>query len=59
MKEGDIYMNGMYHNPNENWMPHPKNDDERDMMIQVGCLGAVAFIVMMFILFSIMVLLSW
>ena len=55
MKEGDIYMNGMYHNPNDNWFPRPQTPEEADAMVSAGCL---AFVVMMFIAFTIMALLS-
>lgn len=39
MKEGDIYMNGMYHNPNDNWLPQPNGPEEREAFIKAGCLG--------------------
>ena len=58
MKEGDIYMNGMYHNPNDNWLPQPNGPEDRDAMIKAGCLSGIIFIVVMFIVFSIMALLS-
>ena len=58
MKEGDIYMNGMYHNPNDNWFPRPQTPEEADAMVSAGCLGGAAFVVMMFIAFTIMALLS-
>lgn len=58
MKEGDIYMNGMYHNPNDNWLPQPNGPEEREAFIKAGCMGGIIFVVVMFIVFSIMALLS-
>ena len=51
-------MNGMYHNPNDNWLPQPNGPEEREALIKAGCLGGAAFVVMMFIVFSIMALLA-
>jgi len=51
-------MNGMYHNPNDNWFPRPQTPEEADAMVSAGCLGGIIFVVVMFIVFSIMALLS-
>ena len=51
-------MNGQYHNPNDNWLPQPQTPEECDAMVSAGCLGGAAFVVMMFIAFTIMALLS-
>ena len=51
-------MNRMYHNPNDNWLPQPNGPEDRDAMIKAGCLSGIIFIVVMFIVFSIMALLS-
>ena len=48
----------MYHNPNDNWLPQPNGPEEREALIKAGCLSSIIFIVVMFIVFSIMALLS-
>lgn len=51
-------MNGMYHNPNDNWLPQPNGPEEREALIKAGCLSGIIFTLVMFIVFSIMALLS-
>ena len=58
MKEGDIYMNGQYHNPNDAWRPRPQTPEDFEAMTSAGCLGGMVFVVVMFIAFTIMVMLS-
>lgn len=48
----------MYHNPNDNWLPQPNGPEEREALIKAGCISGIIFIVVMFIVFSIMALLS-
>ena len=58
MKEGDIYMNGMYHNPNDNWRARPQEPEDFEAIASAGCLGGMVMLVVMFIAFAIMVVLS-
>ena len=53
MKEGDIYMNGIFHNPNDAWRPRPQNPDDFEAMTSAGCLGGMVMLVVMFIAFAI------
>ena len=53
MKEGDIYMNGIFHNPNDAWRPRPQNPDDFGAMTSAGCLGGMVMLVVMFIAFAI------
>ena len=51
-------MNGQYHNPNDAWRPRPQNPEDFEAMTSAGCLGGMVFVVVMFIAFTIMVMLS-
>lgn len=53
MKEGDIYMNGIYHNPNDNWRARPQEPEDFEVIASAGCLGGMVFLVVMFIAFAI------
>lgn len=53
MKEGDIYMNGIFHNPNDAWRPRPQNPDDFGARTSAGCLGGMVMLVVMFIAFAI------
>ena len=58
MKEGDIYMNGIFHNPNDNWRARPQEPEDFEAIASAGCLGGMVMLVVMFIAFAIMVVLS-
>ena len=62
MKEGDIYMYGMFHDPNDFWrhniMPKPRNDDEKEEMAAFGCICSLASMVVMFIIFCVLALIG-
>ena len=51
-------MYGIYHNPNDNWLPQPNGPKEREALIKAGCLSGIIFVVVMFIVFSIMAILA-
>ena len=48
----------MYHNPNDNWRARPQEPEDFEAIASAGCLGGMVMLVVMFIAFAIMVVLS-
>lgn len=51
-------MNGIFHNPNDNWRARPQEPEDFEAIASAGCLGGMVMLVVMFIAFAIMVVLS-